>query len=225
MRCIVIIFVYLLHKWRQQMQTMGDRGEGADPVDRVESELSPDDIFKTLSNRRRRHVLRYLRHIDGTVTIRDLSEQLAAWENGTTTAEVVPRERKRLYTALHQTHLPKMDALGIIAYDRDRGTVQMTDSVLEFDPYFEAKDEADWAWSSVYLAVSGVLGLLAAGGAAGLAPLDAVGGYAYALVTAGSVAAAAAVQRLRGSRRSVTDRDLPATATTGTETNVAAADD
>ena len=62
------------------MQTIGDGGEGADPVGRVESELSPDDIFKTLSNRRRRHVLHYLRHIDGTVTIRDLSEQLAELE-------------------------------------------------------------------------------------------------------------------------------------------------
>ncbi|MEF8886728.1 MAG: hypothetical protein V5A30_02900 [Haloarculaceae archaeon] len=202
------------------MQALRDGGGGADPAERVESVLLPDDIFKTLSNRRRRHVLYYLRHIDGTVTIRDLSEQLAAWENGTTTAEVVPGERKRLYTALHQTHLPKMDALGIVTYGRNRGTVRMTDSVREFDAYLDAMSADGHAWHSVYLAVSAVLGLLAAGGAVGLEPLASVGGYGYALVTAAVVAGVAAVQYLLESRQPVENLDLPPT-TAGTETGTA----
>lgn len=201
------------------MQTIGDGGEGADPVGRVESELSPDDIFKTLSNRRRRHVLHYLRHIDGTVTIRDLSEQLAAWENGTTTSEVVPGERKRLYTALHQTHLPKMDALGVVTYDRNRGTVRMNDSLREFDAYLDAMSSEGRAWGPVYLAVSCALGLLAAAGAAGLPPLASLGGYGYALVTAAVIAGLAAGETIQRYRQPAAEPDRPPAAVGGTAGN------
>lgn len=206
------------------MQKIRDRGGDADPVGRVESELSPDDIFMTLSNRRRRHVLHYLRHIGGTVTIRDLSEQLAAWENGTTTGEVVPSERKRLYTALHQTHLPKMDALGIVSYDRNRGTVKITDSVGEFDAYLAAMSAEGLAWGSVYLAASTVLGLLAAGGAAGVTPLAWLGGYGHALLIAGVIVAIAAVQFLHEAQESAGHLDLPP-ATVRAESDATAADD
>lgn len=197
------------------MRTIEDGSEGAEPVGRVESELSPDDIFKILSNRRRRHVLYYLRHIDGTVTIRDLSEQLAAWENGTTTAEVVPSERKRLYTALHQTHLPRMDTLGVVTYDRNRGTVGMTDSVREFDAYLDAMSSGERAWAPVYLAVSCTLGLLAVAGVAGLPPLAWLGGYGYALVTAAVVAGLAAAETVQRYRRPVAGPDRPPKAVAG----------
>lgn len=206
------------------MQTIGDTGEGADPVGRVESELSPDDIFGTLSNRRRRHVLHYLRHIDGTVTIRDLSEQLAAWENGTTTAEVVPGERKRLYTALHQTHLPKMDALGVVTYDRNRGTVRMTDSVREFDAYLNAMSSGGQTWGPVYLAASCALGLLAVAGAAGLPPLSWLGGYGYALVTATVIAGLAAGETVQRYRQPAAGPDRPPTAGVDTAGSQAADD-
>jgi hypothetical protein len=183
---------------------MGTRGA----VEQAESELSPDEIFTTLSNRRRRHVLYFLRYVEETATIRDLSEQLAAWENGTTAAAVVPRERKRLYTALHQTHLPKMDDLGVVVYDRNRGTVQATDSVRKFDAYLNEESTGDRAWSRVYLAVGCVLGLMAAAGAAGVAPVTSVGGYWYALLAAVAVVGIAAVHAVRESRRSDVSEEL-----------------
>jgi len=196
------------------MQKMGDEENGR--IEQVESALSPDEIFKALSNCRRRHVLYYLQHVDETATIRDLSEQLAAWEYGTTTERVAPQERKRLYTALHQTHLPKMDDLGVVVYDRSRGTVRATDSVRQFDAYFEDKSAGYRAWSRAYLAVGCVLGLIATAGVAGVAPVTSVGGFWYALLAAAAIVGVAAVHAASESRRLVDVPDAsPPTASTG----------
>jgi len=120
------------------------------------TQLSTDGVFETLSNRRRRYVLHYLKRIGEPTTVRDLSEQLAAWEFDLDRADVRPKQRKRLYTALHQTHLAKMDQLGVVNYDRNRGTVELTASIEQFDIYFDMVGRADIPWSQFYLAL-GVL--------------------------------------------------------------------
>lgn len=147
--------------------------------------LSTDSVFETLSNRRRRYVLHYLKTVGGTVTVRDLSEQLAAWENEVERAQVTSKDRKRLYTALHQTHLPKMQKLRVVKYDRDRGTVTATTSLTEFDLYFESHEGGGFPWSRWYLLLSGLfLGAIAAA-LLGVAPFTLLDGFEYAL--AGSV--------------------------------------
>jgi len=137
------------------MATMRSEIGGTD--DRLSrTQLTTDGVFETLSNRRRRYVLHYLKRIGEPTTVRDLSEQLAAWEFDVARADVRPKQRKRLYTALHQTHLAKMDQLGVVTYDRNRGTVELTDSVEQFDIYFDMVGRADIPWSQFYLAL-GVL--------------------------------------------------------------------
>lgn len=71
-------------------------------------EPSRDEVFKALSNRRRRNVITYLKQHDDDARVRDISEQLAAWENDVEIPEVTYKQRKRVYTALHQSHLPKL---------------------------------------------------------------------------------------------------------------------
>ncbi len=115
-----------------------------------------DALFETLSNPRRREVMRYLRtHTTGEVTlIRDLSEHVAAWENDIAPSEVTYKQRKRVYTSLYQSHLPKLYRHGFILYDADRGTIELTPQAEQLDVYLEALSENEIPWSDVYLGAS-----------------------------------------------------------------------
>jgi hypothetical protein len=63
---------------------------------------------------------------DGTVTISDLSEHVAARENNCTVTELSSTQRERVYVSLYQTHLITMDS--VIDYDRGRGTITPTEA-------------------------------------------------------------------------------------------------
>ncbi|WP_075937349.1 DUF7344 domain-containing protein [Halosegnis longus] len=147
-------------------------------------ELTTDAVFETLSSRRRRYALHYLTHTGGETTTRALSEQIAAWENGIEREAVVPKQRKRVYTALHQTHLPKMAKLGVVEYDRNRGTISLTRTTDEFDIYLDVVPSNDLPWSEVYLGVGAVLLALSVVAAVGVPPFGMLPGFAYAIGTA-----------------------------------------
>ncbi len=126
--------------------------------DSTPTELTQDTVFSVLSNERRRQVLRYL-HEDGEgSTIRELSQQLAAWENGVPTEVVTYKQRKRVYTSLHQTHLPALADAGVVDYDRDRGTVELTARAAVLDEYLATDTAASTAmpWHSIYLGIAAV---------------------------------------------------------------------
>jgi len=163
----------------------GDSGPDADaPAD--ESVIAPETVFEVLSNERRRYVLHHLKATGERVSVRDLSEQVAAWENGIDRAAVTPKERKRVYTALHQTHLPKMADVGVIDYDRDRGTLELTDAVEAFDIYLEIIPERELSWSELSLALGSFSTALVAAVALGVYPFTLLPDIAYAgLIAAG----------------------------------------
>ena len=120
-------------------------------------ELSRDEVFSVLSNRRRRWVVHYLvRDTDGRTDLRTLVDSLSAWEYDRPVEELSWKERKRLYTALRQSHLPKLDDVGIIQYDRSRGHVEMTDAAREAQLYLEYVPAKDIPWSLYYLGLTGV---------------------------------------------------------------------
>jgi hypothetical protein len=97
--------------------------------------LARDEVFELLSNRRRRDVLLYLdAQPDGTATLDTLAEHIAARENDVTVGQLSAAQRKRVYIGLYQCHLPKMDDLGVIEYDQDRGTVELQD-ISQFSRY------------------------------------------------------------------------------------------
>lgn len=162
-----------------------------------------DVVFTTLGNRRRRYALHYLRQVDGQVPIRDLSEQLAAWETGKERAAVRPKERKRLYTALHQTHLPQMDRFGVIEYDKNRGTAALTDASVDFDRYLDQphREASRIPWNALSIALGGVWLAVLGAATAGLAPLSSVDGYLYATAAVGLFTAMGLCQSIAGRRR------------------------
>jgi len=124
--------------------------------------LSKDTIFSMLSNQRRRHVLYYLDREPGPVSLRDLAERIAAWENDVDVSDLEYKQRKRVYTSLHQTHLPKLDDAGIVAYDRDAGTITLADRAHDLDIYLELVGEHDVPWCDFYLGLSVIVSLFVA---------------------------------------------------------------
>lgn len=101
------------------------------------SELGLDEIFELLKNARRREVVRYLLQHDGSAKLSELAEHIAAAENNISVHELSSDQRKRVYIGLYQCHLPKMDNLGVIEYDKNRGSIELQDSVGQLLPYME----------------------------------------------------------------------------------------
>ncbi|WP_276300487.1 DUF7344 domain-containing protein [Halorussus lipolyticus] len=130
-----------------------DRPETApDPPE----EFTQEVVFEMLSNRRRRYVVYYLLDADGEAELRDLSRTIAAWENDKRPDEVTSTERKRVYNALQQAHLPKMDDAGLVEFDSSRSTVTATDGLSDLRVYLEVVPGDEISWSQYYL----LLGLL-----------------------------------------------------------------
>jgi hypothetical protein len=158
-----------------------------------EPDLSKDEVFSTLSNARRRYVLEYLQRTGGRTQMRDLTEAVAAHENGCTREELNYRQRKRVYTSLHQTHLPKMHDLGIVVHDPNRGTIAVTEAAAEFDLFLEVVPEGEIRWSELYLGLAGVGTALVVVAFFDLFPFSLVPdlGYAAAVVVAFALTAVA----------------------------------
>ncbi|MFC4359789.1 hypothetical protein ACFO0N_17730 [Halobium salinum] len=121
----------------------GSDAEGDAAVDSASSGRDPtlcaDDVFHLLQNARRRGVLRYVRERPETESfeMRDIAEQVAAWEQDKPVAAITSTERQRVYIALYQSHLPKLDEHGVIEYEQSRGTVRPTGLAGEIGRYLD----------------------------------------------------------------------------------------
>lgn len=110
-----------------------------------------------LSNRRRRWVLHYLKQCDDQrVDLRTLVDTISAWEYDASPDELPWKKRKRIYTSLRQSHLPKLADAGVIEYERSRGEVELTDDARTVRMYLEYVPEDDIPWSQCYLGLSTV---------------------------------------------------------------------
>lgn len=113
-------------------------------------ELSLDIIFEALKNKRRRQAINHLNEPGERVTLSDLAEHIAAIENDTTPELLGSQQRKRVYIALYQCHLPKLDSMGIIEFDADRGHVERTRAADQLDKYLYAVEETSRSWPRYY---------------------------------------------------------------------------
>lgn len=94
---------------------------GKSAADATNEGISLSQIFDVLQNERRRIVIRYLADCDDPVEFTDLVDHVAA-----TAADVERIDstiRKAAYTSLYQSHLPKLEDLGVVTYDQNAGTV------------------------------------------------------------------------------------------------------
>ncbi|SFR54252.1 hypothetical protein SAMN04487947_2115 [Halogeometricum rufum] len=138
---------------------MSRGGAGSVGVTRNRSEdrLEESEIHDVLRNDRRRLVLERLRSSEGSEAVSDLAEYIGSVESGETPP---PRNvRQSVYVSLHQTHLPKLDELGIVTYDSDAKTVALADAAHEVAVYMEVVPKYGISWAEYYLGL-GLLGLL-----------------------------------------------------------------
>lgn len=120
-----------------------ERTEDEDRVAGALDPLSKDELFHLLQNQRRRRVLLYLQEAGTEATMRAIAEQVAAWENDTTVTALDSDERQRVYIALYQSHLPKLDDAGVLTYDQNRGIVSRTELADQLDAYLNIDPETD----------------------------------------------------------------------------------
>ncbi|WP_436347796.1 DUF7344 domain-containing protein [Natronorubrum sp. FCH18a] len=121
--------------------------------------FSKDEIFHLLQNERRRMVLQYLRGTEGPVRMRDIAEQVAAWEHDTTVEQLTSTQRQRVYIPLYQSHLSKLDEAGIIDYQKNRGIVERKPLANQVDQYLQiepmdastAEQATDENWDDYYI--------------------------------------------------------------------------
>ncbi|MBV0925473.1 hypothetical protein KTS45_14795 [Halomicroarcula limicola] len=114
----------------------------ADDGDDAPTAISKDDLFHVLQNERRRRVLAYIIHNDGPFEMRTIAEQVAAWEHDTTVRQLMSDERQRVYIALYQSHLPKLDDIGLIEYNQSRGVVEATALLDSVSKYVDSPEVA-----------------------------------------------------------------------------------
>jgi hypothetical protein len=125
--------------------------------------LSEEEIYDILSNSRRRAALQQLTGSgEGTMSLRELSVRLASEESNQSPPP--QRLRESVYSSLQQTHLPLLDELGVIRYDRATHTISLCDCAREVGRYMEETPYHGITWGELYrgLGIASLLVVLAA---------------------------------------------------------------
>jgi DNA-binding transcriptional ArsR family regulator len=136
------------------MSTTQPRSAGSGGPKSSELTIDRDDLFHILRNQRRRFALHHLKHREQAVDVGSLATQIAAWENEVPVEQVTSKQRRRVYNALQQTHVPELEETGVVEVDRRE--VALTDRAEELDIYLEVVPGQDIPWSEYYLALGGV---------------------------------------------------------------------
>lgn len=160
-----------------------------------------EEIFDILSNQRRRHTLHYLQQRDEQVDLRELSEQISAWENDVQPEEITHRDRKTVYTALRQTHLPKMDDADVVNWDSNRGYIEPAEEFDDVEVYLELVPKDEIPRSEYYLGLSAFSGALLAAVWMGVFPFDLLGDLTWGAIIVAMFAVSAAVDTYYKSKR------------------------
>lgn len=169
----------------------------SDLVDSREEDrsLSHDEIFELLKNQRRRDVLEYLKsQEDRTATLDELATHIAAKENNIEVAQLSSSQRKRVYIGLYQSHLPKMDDLGVIDYNQSRGKIELND-MTQLEPHLDVirgdhvETHSMPEPSTPLLGVSVLIGIFSVIGLAGLGPLSIIPGIVWGILFGGIIGA------------------------------------
>ena len=119
---------------------------------KLRSDILPaEQVYAVLANERRRRALEQLESVGGVVTVHELSSLIAGRETG----ESPPpkRSRESVYTSLVQTHLPKLAELGVIEYDRETQTIEVSRHARDISLYTEIVAANGVTWSELYRAL------------------------------------------------------------------------
>lgn len=173
-----------------------------------EPSLCRSQIFEVLSNDRRQYVIRCLleRCEEGTLPLGEVVDYVAGRENDVPVRELDAAQRKRVYTALRQCHLPKLDEYGVVDYDNLRSQVAIGDAIDDVQRYLDYDPDAAAPWSGCYLGLSVVAVLAALLSMAGVPPLGTLSDGILIVVIAGAFTITAGAHSCRLEQPSLLDR-------------------
>lgn len=141
-------------------------------------DLSEDEIFEVLSNRRRRYVIHALKRAEGPLDVAELSTHVTAWELDVDPQEVQYEDRRNVHSTLQRTHLPKLAEKNVVRIDEERNVVEPTPALDDLDIYVEVLRGKEIPWNLYYVGLASIVVavLLAVNagvpGFAALTPLD-----------------------------------------------------
>jgi DNA-binding transcriptional ArsR family regulator len=160
-----------------------------------EAAIRRDELFKLLGNERRRHAVEILRRRDEAITLDALATRVAAAENDVAVGEVTGRQRKRVYTSLQQTHLPRLDEAGAVTFDKEAGTIAPSRTLTEVSLHLDVVSPSGVPESLGYLAGAVCSLLLAVAVLLGVPPVSAVPPLGWAAFVLGAFVVAALLRR------------------------------
>jgi len=118
-------------------------------------ELSEDEIYEVLSNRRRRFVIHALKRTEEPIEIFELSQYITAWETGVELEEVSSKHRRNVYSTLQRTPLPKLEKERRDRRQRKK-LRQATPKLKNLEIYVEVLGSKEIPWSLYYVGFAGV---------------------------------------------------------------------
>lgn len=117
-----------------------------------------NELFDALGSHRNRYVLYACLQSTEPLSISAVANQVAAWEYDKPLSEVTSEEHKRVYTALQQYQLSKLERANLIEIDNMH--IECTDRARNLDLHIELVSESDVPWSGFYLGLSVISGAL-----------------------------------------------------------------
>lgn len=117
---------------------------------RSKHRLEKEEVFDLLYNPRRRSTLQFLAGRDRPRTMGELAERIAAEENDVSIEDLERQQRRRVQVSLYQTHLPKLDEIGAIEYDRETKALAPGPSFGELRPYLDISGARRIPWRTYY---------------------------------------------------------------------------
>lgn len=137
-------------------------------------DVSRRDVVEALRNLRRRYAVYYLKQHECGARLGELATQIAAWERESSRARVPARHRKSVYSALHQTHLPRLERVGLVEYDRTEMRTELTELARDMELYLAADRYTTQTWSRRYLVGSFVAATVGVLWVTGIHPISTV---------------------------------------------------
>mgnify|MGYP000406886576 CR=1 FL=1 len=135
-------------------------GRDTDPREggggRRERQLSQDEIFDVLSNRRRRFVVHALKREEEPLDVSTLSKRVTAWELGIDPIDVQYEDRRNVYSTLRRTHIPKLEENDIVVLDEETDLVAPTSALEDVEIYVEIVQGREIPWSLYYAGLAGL---------------------------------------------------------------------
>lgn len=93
-----------------------------------DNDRSLDDVFGALAHPRRRDILHVLAEHDTSLTLSDLTNEIARRERDTSVDERSEEMIESIHLNLYHRHVPKLAEAGLVEYDRGTNFVELDGS-------------------------------------------------------------------------------------------------